>query len=715
VLDRRLTAALSLVAATALCACDESPAEPEPTSPSTPFEFIGSAACTECHVDEFVLWRNSHHALAMREASPGTVAAEFNEVTVDLEGQKMRFLRDGEQYEIEATDRDGTRRTFPVLSAFGVAPLQQYVVDYGGGRRQIPTIAWDVARRQWFSIHPGETIPPGDPLHWTGPLQNWNSQCAECHATAVRKGYSPATDSYETTFAEMGVGCEACHGRGSRHAQWARTGVLTNDHTGLELDLSASGAAWIMAPDSGIARRQPSLAQHPQSEGCGRCHARRTAQGDDYTYGRPLLDTHRPALLSVPLYYPDGQIHDEVFEWGSFLQSRMYRAGVACSDCHEPHSGNLRAEGDALCARCHSPARFAAAAHHRHDPSAVACVDCHMATTVYMAIDPRRDHSMRIPRPDLSSRLGVPNACAACHADRTVDWLNAAIARWYPQGRQKQPHFADAFAGSDPTALLAVALDRAEAGIVRASAWLALQDTLRAPEQLPALSQAITDGDALVRFGALQALAGLPTAIAAPLALPLLDDPVRNNRMEAARIVAPAERQLSTADRPRFERAAAAVVAAETFNADRASGYLNLGNFQAARGQLVAAEHSYTAGLQREPESVPLRLNLADIERQRGNDTKALTMLFELRARAPTEPAVHEALALTLVRLHRYDEALTVLDRAVAELSGSLRLQFLHVLAIDATGDRDRARAEAARLKREYPASMLIQSLDFDS
>ncbi len=622
----------------------------------------------------------------MRPATEATVGGDFGDVSVAAEGTQTRFLRSAGRFVVEAADRDGVYRTFPVMSVIGTAPLEQYVLEYPGGRGQIPTVAWDVDSQRWFSIHGDEAIAPTDPLHWTGRLQNWNGQCAECHATNLKKGYSAATDTYATTYSEAGVGCEACHGRGSRHVAHARSGTLKSA-TGLEIDFGKP-ATWTMDTSRGIARLQSTPNQYRQVDACGRCHSRRTAQSDDYVHGRPLLDTHRPALIEAPLYYPDGQIRDEVFEWGSFLQSRMYAAGVECTDCHEPHSAVLKATGDALCARCHTPTVFAVPAHHHH-PEAVACVDCHMPETVYMAIDPRRDHGFHVPRPDLTVRHAIPNACAACHPTEPPTRLSAAIERWYPEGRQRGPHFADAFADGDVNALLAVAQDESQAGIVRASAWNAMRGRFDDSAQLDALREALRDDDALVRFGALQAIDGLPGELTLQMAAPLLNDSVKNVRIDAARLVAPHEARLPAESRTSLRSVIDQLIAAETYNTDRGSGHLNLGNFHASVGDYAQAERSYLAGLRVEPTSVALPLNLADLHRRLGDDASALTLLEALRDRAPDEPVVAEALALTLVRLERYDDAIAALDEGIANAPDADRLKYLRKLAVQDRGVRD--------------------------
>ena len=153
-------------------------------------------------------------------------------------------------------------------------------------------------------------------------------------------------------------------------------------------------------------------------------------------------DDYRVALLDEDHYFPDGQIKEEDYEYGSFIQSRMFHAGVTCSDCHEPHSSRLRAEGNGVCAQCHSAQKYDSPAHHFHKVGSAGarCVECHMPTRTYMVVDARRDHSIRIPRPDLSVKLGTPNACTNCHTDKSAQWASDSVNKWYghtPEGFQQ--------------------------------------------------------------------------------------------------------------------------------------------------------------------------------------------------------------------------------------------------------------------------------------
>src|SRR5512137_191429 len=189
--------------------------------PPAEAQYVGSERCKACHQKAYDGWKGSHHALAMQAAREQTVLGDFGGATFSHRGKTWRFFRRGEKFMVHAEGPDGALRDYEVAYTFGVAPLQQYLVVFPGGRLQCLSAAWDTAARRWFHVSPGPAAPPGDWLHWTRPGQGWNAMCADCHSTAVRKRYDPEKDEYQTTWSEIMVGCEACHGPGSRHVAWA--------------------------------------------------------------------------------------------------------------------------------------------------------------------------------------------------------------------------------------------------------------------------------------------------------------------------------------------------------------------------------------------------------------------------------------------------------------------------------------------------------------
>ena len=399
------------------------PQAPIPAPPKlVEARFVGSEACAGCHANTFAAWKGSQHAHAMQHATAETVLGDFADARFQYAGIESTFFRRAGKYFVHTDGADGKLADFEIKYTFGVEPLQQYLVEFPDGRLQALSIAWDTrpperGGQHWFHLYPNEKVDYRDELHWTRYSQNWNFMCADCHSTDVHKNYDAAANTYHTTFKEISVGCEACHGPGSLHLEWARTKPADKTE-GLTVTLKErAGVHWSMDPTSGNAARSSPRVQDTEIEVCAQCHSRRSQIADGYRAGLPFLDFYRPALLSPGLYFADGQQRDEVYIWGSFLQSRMYHAGVTCSDCHEPHTQKLRAQGNDLCATCHLPTKYDASVHHHHTGSGPGthCVDCHMPERAYMVIDLRRDHSIRIPRPDLSASLGTPNACSGCH------------------------------------------------------------------------------------------------------------------------------------------------------------------------------------------------------------------------------------------------------------------------------------------------------------
>ena len=548
--------------------------------------FVGSETCAGCHRAEAQLWRGSQHQLAMQHADDKSVLGDFGDAIVDHYGVRSRFFRKDGKFFVETDGPDGRLTPFQVKYTFGVEPLQQYLVEFPDGRLQALSLAWDSRPKdrggqRWFHLYPDEEIKHDDVLHWTRLNQNWNFMCAGCHSTGVRKNYDAATDRFATSFAEISVGCEACHGQGSRHAGWARAqqswwpfGKSDDPRKGLLVRFDErDGVVWPIDPNTGNARRNvtPALVRK-EVETCGLCHARRGEFSEDWVPGRSLSDTHAVSPLARGLYSADGQMLDEVYDYGSFKQSRMFAAGVTCGDCHEPHAAKLRAPADGVCLQCHAAGTYAAVAHHRHataDP-ALACASCHMPARTYMVVDIRHDHSFRIPRPDLSVKLGTPNACNDCHRDQPATWAAAAIETWHGPVRKGFQRYAEAFHAArtdhaDAAALLAVvAADQNTPGIARATA---LSELGAHPSSsiIPLARRAFADPDPMVRIGALDMLGNLPASQIWPLASPLLTDSSRGVRMRAASLLAavPTASQ-PPADRPRFESAAAEFIAAPT-------------------------------------------------------------------------------------------------------------------------------------------------------
>ena len=503
-----------------------------------PPAYVGSETCVGCHDAAAQGWRGSHHDLAWTEVSPDTVVADFDETHFAHDGLEARFRIEDGAYHATVTEQDGETTDYRVESVVGIEPLQQYLLETEPGRLQSFDIVWDTERGEWFHLYPDQDMPPDDGLHWTGPYKNWNARCAECHATGFVKDYDATAETYASAEAEIGVGCEACHGPGEAHLAWAAGEELAE--SSVALDAYGFTASFDSAEST--------------IQQCATCHSRREAYEDGNPLpGTPYHDAYNLSLLRPGLYHADGQILDEVYVYGSFLQSKMYARGVGCTDCHNPHTARLVAEGNAVCTQCHNPAgnprfptltpaNYDSASHHFHEPGSdgAQCKSCHMIERVYMGVDGRRDHSFRIPRPDLAEATGAPDACTDCHADRDPEWAAERIAEWYPDSDKRGRHYGEVLARGREDAVTAagdladLAADEDQPGIVRATAlWLLEQaNSASAAERLAPL---LEDDDPLVRSAAV----GLQrTADPQDRVLRLvgaLDDPSRSVRMTAAR------------------------------------------------------------------------------------------------------------------------------------------------------------------------------------
>jgi len=691
--------------------------------------FVGSESCARCHQSEAKLWQGSQHQLAMAHTTGKSVLGDFSGATFDYFGVKSRFFQKDGKYLVETDGADGKLAVFEVKYTFGVDPLQQYLLESPDGRLQALSIAWDSRPRdkggqRWFHLYPKEEIRHDDVLHWTKLNQNWNFMCSECHSTGVRKNYDAANDRFATTFAEISVGCEACHGQGSRHVGWARDkesrwpfGKIDDPSMGLAERFSERrDAKWVPNAATGNAKRSaPPRALRAEVETCGLCHSRRGEFSEAWTPGQWLSDTHMVSPLRNGLYGPDGQMLDteETYNYGAFKQSKMFAAGVTCGDCHDPHSAKLRLSGDSTCLQCHSQEKYAVVAHHQHESvnPPVACASCHLPTRNYMVVDARHDHSFRIPRPDISMKLDTPNACNDCHRDKSFEWSAAAIERWHGPDRKGFQNYAAAFHSawddqSDAARLLAIVAGDGNAPAVARASALSELGTRATPANLNLARTAIIDPDPMVRIGALDLLGNAPLEQRWSIASPSLSDPVRGVRIRTVSLLGdvPSSR-LSERDRSRFDRAAEEFIAAQKFNADRPEALTTLGNFYARRGRRNEAEAEYKAALRLSPQFTGAAVNLADLYRQSGREDAGEKILRTAINIVPGDGGLHHALGLGLARLKRLDEALVELRRAAELDSHNARYAYIYGVALHSAGHQQDAITYLKDSLIEHPES----------
>jgi len=608
---------------------------------NTPRRYVKRESCIECHQPEYDAWQGSDHDRAMDVATEETVLGDFDDAEFTHQGGEgetafhgvtSKLFRRNGKFFVHTDGPDGRMQDFEAKYVFGVRPLQQYLVEFPDGRVQCLPVTWDTEAKRWYHLYPTEDIPHTDPLHWTKRLQNWNYMCAECHSTDLKKNYDLETDTYHTTWSEIDVSCEACHGPGSLHVELAEANSLFWDRR------AGYGLPKLKSEDPRV-----------EIETCAPCHCRRRVVYPDWVAGSKLLDHYVPELLDGELYYADGQILEEDYVYGSFIQSKMYMKGVRCTDCHDPHTARVKFDDNRLCTQCHMgthPAgQYDTPAHHFHPDSSqpgTLCVECHMPETKYMVVDPRRDHSFQIPRPELTiwSRdepgvREIPNACNRCHHDEskgeTPEWAAEKIREWYPE-KIEPPHFAYAIAAGRQgkpkgEQMLKELLRRKDLSpMVRASALVLLGHYPHATGH-PDAVEALQDPEELVRVAAVRAVGNVPrVGRLYELLVPRLRDPIRAVRVEAVRALSRVPlSEFSREDRKAFDAALGEYLKGQEVLAEQPGTHLNLGYLHSNLGQEEKALEEYRTALRLDPEFVEGHVNLAMLLAQRGETEEAIT------------------------------------------------------------------------------------------
>lgn len=638
--------------------------------------YAGSDKCKACHAEAWSAFQQSDHFRAMQPAHDTTVLGDFENAVLTADGVTSRFFRRDGKFFIHTQDEHGAYRDFEVLYTFGYFPLQQYLVAFPGGRMQATRASWDAREKKWFHQYAGQVIAPRDWLHWTGNGQNWNTMCASCHSTNLQKGFNVERGAYATTWSEVTISCESCHGPGSQHIAYVQSKAYAKGNR-------IEGSGLWYGRDT-IPRRQ--------LHACAACHARKSDIAAQPSMTDEVMDDLIPQVISSDFYFPDGQIREEDYEYGSFTQSKMFHAGVRCTNCHDPHSGKTVKVGNDLCLQCHKPA-YDTPGHHHHPPGtdAALCVNCHMATRTYMGNDHRRDHSFRIPRPDQSVTYGTPNACTGCHANQTDAWASKAVVAWY--GPQRAYHFSDDLLpgsrldrNSEPP-LRKMLADTLQPAIARATAAYYL-GSLRSSGSAAALRGALADRHAIVRYQALRALSGFPSEAWQQAASPRLSDPVRAVRIAAADLFHPLPAENIPAEaRPAYTAADAENQAYLAYQADFAVGNVMRGDYALQDGHPADAIPHYIRGLRMDSLMNYARFNLAVAYNATGNNAAALEALHTAALIDPLNDRAWYTLGLLYAEMGNTKSALENLSRAVALNTQNAQVYYNYGLLLQQTGN----------------------------
>lgn len=660
--------------------------------------YVGASECRGCHQTQFDQWSDSDHAWAMLQPDQRSVLGDFSDATVEFHDIKTRFYQQDSNYFIETLGDDGVE-AFKVAYTFGRYPLQQYLIELESGHLQAFDVAWDSRAsdeggQRWFHLQPDQEVHPESPFFWTAYLQNWNSRCADCHSTDVTKNYDLDSKAYQTTFSEVNVSCEACHGPAKKHAIAARKGEV------VPLVTAKNTLSWSLADDQSIA--SPSgTSNDSHVTMCGGCHSRRGII-DELASDKAFEDQFDIALIQPPLYHADGQILDEVFVLGSFLQSKMHARGVTCSNCHEPHSGQLVLEGNKLCAQCHNPSSYDTPKHllHTADSPGSACVDCHMPEVTYMQVDGRRDHKFGIPRPNLAP-LGIPDACNGCHTDKTPQWTAEQLG-----DRLTDDLFArlnTAVLQADPLVVgdaLRFILTTSNPAIQRATL---LSNLAVSPRMLQIWQQLATDNSIIVRTAAVRALEQLSGEARLQMLSVYMNDPAKLVRAEVGRLLS-----YSLSDIPLEDIGPAIRLVDEYRDAlnaamDMPDTQTSLALLESNLGKPRDAERSFQHALEIEPHYIPALLNYADFHRDRREEDKAAILLERAVEIAPDSGAANFSYGLSLVRRGRTPEANSYFEAATQQADATPRYAYVYAVALESLSDIKGAIEVLGETNRKWP------------
>ncbi|QAY86556.1 tetratricopeptide repeat protein [Pseudomonas arsenicoxydans] len=681
------------------------PAKPQPVA-LAPAKMVDEQQCQGCHSEQTKDWQGSHHQLAMQPANAETMLGDFNNVTFKAENETSRFSRKDDGFWVNTPGIDGKNADFKVAYTFGIAPLQQYLIEVGGGRLQALGVAWDTEKHRWFHLYPGQGVNFKNPLHWSKPSQNANFMCVECHTTGYKRNFDAAKNTFDSQWNSLGVGCQACHGPASNHLEWTakKTDLI---HAGFAVDLKDKDAT-------------------VEIETCARCHSRRAPLDDGYTVGKRLMDDYLPSPLTRELYALDGKIKDEVFEHGSFAQSKMFDKGVRCSNCHNPHSTELKAPGNGVCLQCHNSAGKTSVAgvdgkglqaknydsieHTRHtmgQPGSQ-CVDCHMPGKFYMGNDFRHDHSFSIPNPERAKKLGTPDACLTCHQGKAGDKVTEQFKLWSSSSQvPTAPRYDESLwliRNGQPGAAQALyeQLQRSNLPAIQRATLLGELALYPSEQALKLATKDLGNSAPQVRESAVRAISAL---LPPPERAPLLKDPVKAVRIGAARDLLGAARNGLGSAQANSEAAIAEYESVQKSLLERAEANLNLAMLYQASGRSGEVEALLRNALKLDPDFYPALVTLVQWLEANGRGQEAQTLLAQSLQEHPDAALLQHTQGLSLVRAGKSAQAMPALRKAAQLEPQNGQYGYVLAVALHDSGKVDDACAELERLLKIQPAN----------
>lgn len=660
-----------------------------------------SENCGACHGDIIKKWRISHHAYSIQKANLSTVLADFNNVKAQHYGQEAYFTRKHDQFfahvSYKKNNKITQKKTYPILYTFGFKPLQQYLVETKGGRLQVLPFAWDSRTEEqggqkWMHLYPDEEIAPNDRFHWLQPLQNWNGMCADCHSDGFKRNYNLDSKEFMSQYDELNVSCTSCHDNlNNNHSR-----KVTKDKTSYKGD-------WIRSKNSDTARWQGTPRKN-NMDMCYSCHALRTPITDGFSSEKSFLDQFSPSFPSPPLYYADGQIREEVYVFGSFLQSKMHRAGVTCLDCHDAHTYEIKKEGNALCLQCHSASTFDTNNHHKQNSDGAQCVNCHMPSKIYMNVDQRRDHSFRIPEPMLSKEFGVPNACQSCHKAQGEDWILEKSRQLFPNKERLNTNVLTFIAtmggfSHDLEKLLTVARSNELVPIKRA-ALIERIPSLTLTLEGKKLSAFLSSSNAFIRLAAVRASSVLHPSDKRHYLAPLLTDKFRSIRVATAEqlldVLLPADQLIA------FENAFVELSEAAQQSHWRGEGLMNDGLRYARMQEIDKAINSYSNAIEIDPYFEPPYVNLSDLYRSIGQPEKSEEIYKKGLSNLPTSALLNYSFGLYWIRRKQLEKAIVRLKTAVDLAPQNSQFAYMYYLSLFTADNKSYAFCDLNKNLKNY-------------
>jgi tetratricopeptide (TPR) repeat protein len=632
--------------------CGDPDAAPEAAVTTDASGYSGSESCRECHEKFYRLWAPSRHGLAMQPFTPtlaGTLVSHDGEIAIG----EHRYHADPAERRIIEEGPDG-ERAYPIRHALGGKNVYYFLTPLERGYLQVLPIAYDVRKEEWFDTA-GSALRmfpdiEDDAVHWTDRQLTFNTSCHGCHVSQLATNYDPATDSYETTWAEPGINCETCHGPAGEHVRVFRE--------------APEGTT---PPDPRIIRTKPFTVEQTNAL-CAPCHARMRPVTTSFRPGERYFDHFDLVTLEHRDFYPDGRDLGENYTYTLWRMSPCVAGGeLDCLHCHTS-SGRYRFGDDnanEACAPCHQD-RVDNASAHTHHPEASEgnrCIGCHMPRTVFARMT-RHDHSMRPPMPAATLAFESPNACNLCHDDQDATWADRRVREWRERDYQAPALrvaglLAEAREGkwARLPEMLAYIVDPRRDEIY-ANSFLRLLRGNDDDSKWPAIVAALDDPSPLIRASAAEILGDRLDPPAVQALFEATADDYRVVRVRAAAALAavpPAA--IPETHRASLERALAEFQSSLTARPDDHASHYNMGNFLMARQEFPSAIEAFETAVRLRSDFTPARVNAALAYNVVGRNEDAERSLRAAVALEPNSVAAWLNLGLLLAEQKRYPEA----------------------------------------------------------